>query len=112
MRLGDTRFFNLLALIAASSNPGRADHWQSDQVNWTRERLSHKGPRFECQIELLTLRHAGRRGWTLLAGHETWWDGKKRDPFRNGRWVHLTEGTRRDVLKWFAAREADLDRRG
>ena len=111
MRLGDTKFFNLLALIASSSNPGRANHWQADQVSWTRERLSHRGPQHDFQIEIHTLKHGGRHGWTLLAGHETWWDGKKCDPFRNGRWVHLTEGARRDVLKWFAAREAELSHR-
>ena len=109
MRLGDTKFFNLFALVAASSNPGRADCWQADDVSWTRERCSHKGPQYAFQIELHTLRYSGRHPWTLLAARETWWDGTKRDAFRDGRWVHLTEGARSDVIKWFSARETALE---
>src|SRR5579872_3174721 len=111
MRLGDTKFFNLFALIATSSNPRRVDHWEADEVHWTRERCNHKGPHYVFQIELHTLRHRGRHRWTLLAAHETWWDGVRRDAFRDGRWIHLTEGARSDVIKWFSAREAALERK-
>ena len=110
MRLGDTKFFNLFALVAATSNPDRTrDTWDVDHVHWTRERTSHCGPHYSFQIELDILSHDGRRGWTLLMGHETWWTLGKADAFRNGRWVHLVKGARSDVLKWFAKREAELD---
>ena len=111
MRLGDTKFFNLFALLAASTNPDRTrDQWQIGQVAWTRERTAHNGPDYSFQIEVHTLRHAGRRGWMLLAGHETWWDREHKDAFRNGRWVHLAKGARGDVLKWFAEQEEALER--
>ena len=112
MRLGDTAFFNLFAMLTAASNPGRTcDRWEVDGVTWTRERTRHNGPAYAFQIELHTLAHDGRRGWTLLLGHETWWEAGKRDAFRNGRWAHISKGARADVLKWFAKREAELERR-
>jgi hypothetical protein len=111
MRLGDTKFFNLFALLAVSTNVDRSsDQWQVGQVAWTRERSSYKGPLYSYQIEVHTLRHAGRRGWTLLTGHENWWDREHKDAFKNGRWVHLAKGARADVLKWFAEQEKALER--
>jgi hypothetical protein len=111
MRLGDTRFFNLFALLASGGNPGRADSWQTGDVRWTRERISRRGPGLAFQIEIHTLQHDGRRGWTLLAAHETWRDPNRADAFRNGRWIHLSRGNRADVLAWFSAQEAALDRK-
>jgi hypothetical protein len=110
MRLGDTSFFNLFAMVASATNPDRTcDAWDVDHVHWTRERTSHRGPSYHFQIELHTLRHEGKRGWTLLMGHETWWAAGKTDAFRNGRWVHVSGGARSDILKWFARREAELE---
>lgn len=111
MRLGDTKFFNLVSLLAAETNPGRGiDAWEVDHVRWTRERMNRKGPIYSYQIELHTLVHDGKRGWTLLMGHETWWAAGKADAFRNGRWVHLAKGARADVLKWFAKREEEMEK--
>ncbi|HXS07814.1 MAG TPA: hypothetical protein VN723_13575 [Rhizomicrobium sp.] len=110
MRLGDTKFFNLLALVASSTNPSRAESWQSDGVAWTRERTNHRGPLYSYQLELHTLQHKGRRPWTLLTVHETWWDQKSGDAFRDGRWVRLSQGARQDVLNWFAARERGFEK--
>lgn len=110
MRLGDTSFFNLFALVTSATNPDRTrDAWDVDHVHWTRERTSHRGAHYAFQMELHTLSHDGKRGWTLLMGHETWWAGNKPDAFRNGRWVHVVKGSRADVLKWFARREAELN---
>ena len=109
MRLGDNKFFNLFALIASSSNADRTcDAWDVDRVRWTRERATHRGPHWSFQIEIHTLERAGRAGWILLVGRETWWQGGKSDAFRNGHWVHLSHGARADVLKWFQEREREL----
>jgi hypothetical protein len=110
MRLGDTKFFNLFFLLAGTTNPDRTRNaWQVGSIDWARERTTLTGPNFSLQIEVHTLHRPGRRGWTLLAGHETWWDGARKDPFRNGRWVHLSKGSRTDVLAWFAEQEKELD---
>jgi hypothetical protein len=109
MRLGDTKFFNLFALIASSSNPSRADHWEADEVSWTRERSSHRAALHSFQVELHILQRKGRRPWTLMVARETWWEGGAHEPFRDGRWVRLSQGERIDVLKWFSAREAALE---
>jgi len=109
MRLGDNRFFNLFALVAASTNADRTrDDWVVDRVHWIRERVSHGGPHWALRIEIYTLHREGRAGWTLLVGRETWWQGGRTDAFRNGHWVHLSRGARGDVLKWFEAREREL----
>jgi hypothetical protein len=109
VRLGDTNFFNVFSLVAATTNPDRrCDAWTVGHVRWTRERTTHKGPTYTFQIELHTLTHDGRHGWTLLLGHEIWWEAGAKDAFRNGRWAHLVKGSRTDVIKWFAAREEEL----
>jgi hypothetical protein len=108
MRLGDSKFFNLFALLASTSNPARADRWQIDEVSWTRERTSHRAPRHSFQIEVHLLNRKGRYPWTLMVARETWWEGGASQPFRDGRWVHILEGTRPDIIKWFSAREAAL----
>lgn len=111
MRLGDAKFFNLFALLASAGNPSRKDQWQSDDVIWTHERSSHRTVSHSFQIDLHVLHHKGRRPWTLMVARETWWEGGAREPFRDGRWVHLSDGARADVIKWFSAREAALERK-
>lgn len=109
MRLGDNRFYNLFALVATGSNPDRTrDAWEVEKVRWSRERMTHKGPRYSLAIEVHALELGGRHGWQLLVGRETWWSGNAADPFRNGHWVHLVRGRRDDVLKWFEGRESAL----
>jgi hypothetical protein len=111
MRLGDAKFFNLFALLASISNPARADQWQFADVTWAHERSSHRAASHSFQIDLHVLRHKGRRPWTLLVARETWWEGGAREPFRDGRWVHLSDGARADVIKWFSFQEAALEER-
>jgi hypothetical protein len=110
LRLGDANFFNLLALVARNSNPGRADQWQEDGVRWIRERLSRSGPGFSMQIEVHTLSRDGSGAWTLLSAQEIWWDGARRDAFRRARWVHIVKGSRSDVVKWFNAQAVKFER--
>jgi len=110
LKLGDTKFFNLFALVAAATNGDRTrDRWQSHGVDWRRERVSQRSAERAFQIELHTLVHSGRNGWTLLMCHESWWDGVKPEPFRSSKWTHLARGNRAHVLKWFAERESELD---
>ncbi len=107
MRLGDTKFFNLFALIASTANPDRSCHaWQVGPVSWSRQRSSFNGPRYAFQMDVHTLRCSGRQGWCLIVGRETWWEEGRKDPFRNGQWVHVSQGRRKDVEKWFSEQEA------
>ena len=109
MRLGDSKFFNLFSLIASTSNPDRdRDEWQAGEVAWKRERTSFKGPQYSLQMEVHTLNRAGKRGWTLIVARETWWASDRRKAFRDGHWVHVCRGARKDVEKWFSEREALL----
>ncbi|HVV65425.1 MAG TPA: hypothetical protein VHC42_08135 [Rhizomicrobium sp.] len=109
MRLGDNRFFNLFALVASATGGDRArDAWTVEGVDWTRERLSRRSAACAFQIEVFELARAGRGGWRLLVGHETWWDADHPDAFRNGRWAHVARGARSDVIEWFLAREREL----
>jgi len=109
MRLGDSKFFNLFALVAAHTNPGgKRDAWQIGPVTWTKEHTDHKGARYSFRIETNILQRPGVRGWTLLACREFWWDGEHSDAFRSGFWVHLSRGSRIDVLRWFGEQEQTL----
>jgi hypothetical protein len=76
----------LFARLLAASNPDRdLDEWQVGSVHWTRERHLHWAARYSFQIELNSLRHLGRRHWTLIVAHEIWWSSDRRKAIRNGR---------------------------
>ena len=111
MRLGDNNFFNLFSRLVHKSNPGRdRDSWEVAGVRWTRERNVHWRANFSFQIEVHTLHYAARRnGWLLLAATEMWWPENREKTFRHGRWIHVCEGARTNVLKWFAERERELE---
>ena len=111
MRLGDTRFFNLFARLAAASNADRdCDDWQVGDVHWRRARHVHWGADASFQMELYTLACTRRPAWTLLLGHEMWWAGDRSKTIRNGRWIHISKGTRQDILRWFGEQEKALER--
>ena len=111
MRLGDTNFFNLFSQVVRATNPNRdCDTWDVAGVHWQRERNVHWGANFSFSLEVHTLHHAARRGgWTLLVATEMWWPPDRRKTFRHGRWVHIIDGARNNILKWFADRERELD---
>lgn len=109
MHLGDNNFFNLFQRVAAASNKNRdCDEWKFAGVHWSRQRHSNWSAGMSWQVEVQTLRHTGRKPWTLLFVHEMWWPPGRKKAIRNARWVHLAEGARKDAARWFAEREAEL----
>ena len=112
MRLGDSNFLNLFARLAAATNKNRdCDEWDVAGVHWIRQRHINWNATASFQIETHVLRQAGRKGWTLLYAHETWWTEDRKRAFRNASWVHLSSGNRADVLRWFSERQDELDGR-
>lgn len=111
MRLGDNNFFNLFSRLVHVTNPNRdCDKWEVAGVRWIWERNVHWGSNFSFQIEVHTLHHVARRGgWLLLVATEMWWPADRRKTFRHGRWIHLVEGARANVLRWFAERQDELE---
>lgn len=109
MRLGDTKFFNLLVRLSAASNPDRdRDEWSIGQVRWMRRRHMHWSADHSFQIEVDTLTDPGRTGWTLVVVHEIWWPPNRAKAMRNARWCHLAHGPREKVLRWFKEQETNL----
>lgn len=111
VRLGDNNFFNLFARVAAATNPDRdRDEWETSGVRWRRER-NLRWATTSFQIETHELHHAAKPKWTLLFVHETWWGPVRQKAIRNAHWTHLHDGNRHDVLRWFAERQEELDKR-
>jgi hypothetical protein len=111
VRLGDNNFFNLFKRLLASTNPDRdRDEWQIAGVTWRRKR-SIQWASHSFQIETHELVHASRPRWSLLLVQEVWWGTDRRKSIRNAHWVHLQNGARIDVLRWFAKRQEELDNR-
>lgn len=109
MRLGDNNFYNLFSRLVTASNPDRdCDEWNVEGVVWRRSRHIHWAP-LSFQIETHRLAHAARPRWSLVFVHETWWGENRGKAIRNAHWTHLEAGDRRDVLRWFSARESELD---
>ncbi|MBS0276489.1 MAG: hypothetical protein JSR81_02620 [Proteobacteria bacterium] len=109
MRLGDNNFYNLFSRLVTASNPDRdCDEWNVEGVVWRRSRHIHWAP-LSFQIETHRLAHAARPRWSLVFVHETWWGENRGKAIRNAHWTHLEAGDRRDVLRWFSARQAELD---
>ncbi|HTQ14679.1 MAG TPA: hypothetical protein VMH86_12470 [Rhizomicrobium sp.] len=109
MRLGDGNFFNLFSRLVTATNPDRdRDEWQAGAVRWRRRRHVEWST-LSFQIETHELEHAVRPRWRLVFVHEIWWGIDRGKAIRNAHWVHLAQGDRRDVLKWFQARQAEID---
>jgi hypothetical protein len=111
MKLGNKVFFNLFSRLVAATNTDRdRDEWQVNGVHWRRQRHSLWAPT-SFQIELHELRHTARPAWTLIFVRETWWVTDRTRAIRDACWTHLEKGSRSDVLRWFAEREVELDRK-
>jgi hypothetical protein len=104
-------FFRVFDLLASVSNSGlKLSKWTHDGVDIERERHSFTGPQHGLSIEIFTLTRAGRRGWTLIVAKEFWWVGNEGRPIKATRWAKPVAGERADIMAWFRAQEAMLDR--
>lgn len=109
--LGQASFFRVFDLLLGVTNPGlKASAWTHDGVAWERERHSFSGPKHGQTIEIVTLTRAGRRGWSVMIVKEYWWVGKQNKAVKAVRWIKPIDGQRGDIMSWFRAQEALLDR--
>lgn len=110
--LAQPSFFRVFDLLLGMGNPGvKLSSWTHDGVTWERERHSFTGPKHGLSIEILTLTHAGRHGWSIMVVKEYWWVGKESKAVKSTRWAKPIEGKRNDIMNWFRAQEAGLGRR-
>jgi hypothetical protein len=95
-------FFRTFDFLLSRINPGQERlHGMVDGVEWTRERHSFAGPSYSLAVEVITLMHPGRDGWTLMVTKEFWWAGAKKDLLKSIRWARPLSGKAGDVIAWF-----------
>jgi hypothetical protein len=105
-------FFRVFDLLQGATNPGlKQSSWTHDGIMWERERHSFTGPKHGQTIEIVTVTRPGKRGWSVMIVKEYWWVGKESKPVKAARWAKPIEGQRSDIMNWFRAQEASLDRR-
>lgn len=110
--LAHPSFFRVFDLLLSTTNPGmRQWSWSVDGVNWQRERHSFTGSQHGLTIEIVTVTHPSKRGWSLMVVKEYWWVGKESRAVKALRWAKPIEGERADILRWFRDREVALGRR-
>jgi hypothetical protein len=104
-------FFRMFDLLLSATNPGfKTSRWIHDGVEFERERHSFSSPKHGLTIEIITLTHGGRRGWSLMVTKEYWWMGVESKPFKNLRWARPLGGQRSDLFAWLRAQEMALER--
>jgi hypothetical protein len=104
-------FFRVFDLLLGATNPGqKSSSWTHDGVSGQRERHSFAGPLHGHAIEIVTLCRPGKRGWSVMVVKEYWWVGKQSKAVKALRWAKPIEGQRSDIMSWFRAQEAALDR--
>ncbi|MFY9641663.1 MAG: hypothetical protein WCD20_13330 [Rhodomicrobium sp.] len=105
-------FFRVFDLLLSSANPGmKLSRWTMDGVECDHVRHSFSGPMHGFVIEIFTLTHPGKRGWSLMVVKEFWYAGKDHDTGRMPHWAKLTGGDRANVLSWFRKQEASIEQR-
>jgi hypothetical protein len=105
-------FFRVFDLLLGTTNPGlKLSSWTHDGVSWERERHSFTGSKHGQTIEIFTLTRLGKRGWSVMIVKEYWWVGKESRAVKAVRWAKPIDGERGDIMNWFRAQEAGLDRR-
>lgn len=104
-------FFRVFDLLQGTTNPGlKLSSWTHEGVAWDRERHSFNGSKHGLTIEIVTLVKPGKRGWSIMVVKEYWWVGKESRAVKSSRWAKPIEGQRSDILNWFRAQDALLDR--
>jgi hypothetical protein len=110
--LAQPSFFRVFDLLLGAANPGlKLTSWSHDGVGWERERHSFTGATHGQSIEIVTVTHTGKRGWRLMVVKEYWWAGKETKAIKSVKWAKAIDGQRNEILNWFRAQEADLDRK-
>src|SRR5262249_35358928 len=109
--LGSPSFFRVFDLLLSTSNPGlKRSRWTCDGVELARERHSFAGSSDGFAVDIVTLQHAGRRGWSMMVTKEYWWAGAESKSLKSLRWARPLLGQRRDILAWMRTQEAALER--
>ena len=109
--LAQPSFFRVFDLLLGATNPGlKLSSWTHDGVAWERERHGFTGPKHGQTIEIVTLTRPGKHGFSIMIVKEYWWVGKENRAVKAVRWAKPIDGERRDILNWFRAQEAALDR--
>jgi hypothetical protein len=105
-------FYRTFDLLLAAVKPGaNSAFWTYGGVAWVRDRYSISGRTHGIIIEIFTLTHSGRRGWSVMVTKENWWAGAEREAIRTSRWARPTIGRRSDIMDWFQDQEMELERR-
>lgn len=104
-------FFRVFDLLLSTSNLGlKKPRWSFGGVLWEHDRYTFNGPKHGLAIDIITLTHQGRRGWSLMVAKEYWWVGEESKPLKNLRWARPTAGRREDIIAWLRTQETALER--
>jgi hypothetical protein len=104
-------FFRVFDLLLGAANPGlKLTSWSHDGVAWERERHSFHGAAHGQSIEIVIVTRIGKRGWRLMVVKEYWWAGQEGRAIKSVKWAKAIDGQRTEILNWFRAQEALLDR--
>ena len=109
--LASPSFFRVFDLLLSTTNPRlKNTRWTHDGAEFENNRHSFSGPKHGLTIEIYTLTHTGRRGWSFMVTKEYWWTGPDKKALKNLRWARPLSGSRSDILNWMRAQERALDR--
>jgi hypothetical protein len=109
--LASPSFFRSFDLLTGIHNSGfKRARWTMNGVACERERHSFSGAMHGFAVEIVTLVHPGKRGWTLMIVKEYWWLGSEGKDMRTTRWARPLQGRKADIVAWFREQSAALDR--
>ena len=109
--LASPSFFRSFDLLTGIHNSGfKRARWTMLGVACERERHSFTGTMHGFSVEIVTLDHPGKRGWSLLVVKEYWWFGSEGKDMRSTRWARPLSGRNGDIMAWFREQSVALDR--